>query len=135
MKFIHPCLFLILVGHDQIWMMSTTFSGRYKHRNLLQEFLFFNQKDIPSLIFDAGGLTYPAIKSTRTVWDRFARKPGDENPFVEANLFYKSVDDCFSKRVWSPGEASHSFLCSYFDWFRNLEKAIILRVMTFGNSL
>ena len=28
-----------------------------------------------------------------------AQKPGDENPFAESHLFYKSVDDGFSKRV------------------------------------
>ena len=55
-----------------------------------------------------------------------ARKPDDENPFAESYLFYKSVDDGFSKRV---------FLCSILDWFRNLEKAIIFRIITFGNSL
>ena len=50
-----------------------------------------------------------------------ARKPGDENPFAESDLSDIFDGDGFSKRLWSPGESSHRFLCSHFDWLKNLK--------------
>ena len=48
-----------------------------------------------------------------------AQKPGDENPFAESDLSDIFDGDGFSKRLWSPGETSHRFLCSHFDWLKN----------------
>ena len=48
-------------------------------------------------------------------------------------IFFINLLTMASAKGFDPGESSHSFLCSYFDWFKNVEKAIILRVMTFGN--